>query len=416
MFDRLFKRPSALRRHCEGPQAKARARYLVHCADQGYSDSMLGKIAWVLLVVATTLDMRTRYVSAKAIQCAASKPAVFVRRARPGSNQSPASTQQMFVRVATSWLQFLGRLRRPSAGTGTLGRQIDAFEQYMRQERGLSPVTIQSRCAHLCLFTSSLPEEQVVLREISIGDVDAFLAAKGAAGWSRASLNVLAASLRSFFRYATGRNWCASAIAAAIQGPRMFAQERLPRGASWEDVQRLLVGSNGDSEADIRDHAILMLLALYGLRAGEVSRMCLDDINWDREVVNIRRPKQRCAQQYPWAIAAGDAVLRYLREVRHRCGHRELFLTLAAPHRPLSSGSITALVHARLIRLNATAASLGAHSLRHACAEHLLASGFSFKEIGDHLGHRSASSTFHYAKVDITGLRQVAEIDMGALL
>ena len=89
---------------------------------------------------------------------------------------------------------------------------------------------------------------------------------------------------------------------------------------------------------------------------------------------------------------------------------------LNAPHRPLSSRSVTALVHARLNAVGTTVPRRGAHCLRHACAMHLLASGFSFKQIGDHLGHRSANSTFSYARVDLAGLRQVAELDMGALL
>jgi site-specific recombinase XerD len=77
---------------------------------------------------------------------------------------------------------------------------------------------------------------------------------------------------------------------------------------------------------------------------------------------------------------------------------------------------VTALVHSRLDIIESVLVRRGAHSLRHACASHLLASGFSFKQIGDHLGHRSASSTAFYAKVDLEGLREVAECDLGALL
>ena len=42
--------------------------------------------------------------------------------------------------------------------------------------------------------------------------------------------------------------------------------------------------------------------------------------------------------------------------------------------------------------------------------------GLSLKEIGDHLGHRSASSARIYAKVDLPGLREVAAFDLGELL
>jgi site-specific recombinase XerD len=416
MLDHLYSHPRALARHRDAPLARARERFLVHCADQGYPLSSLRKIAWQLLVVVSTIDLRKRKIGVEEIERAATRPAVFCRRFSPDPGDSPKSTQQLFVHAATAWLGFLGRLQAPRAVHTEFSRQVSAFERYMREERGLSPATIRFRCDALGWFSAFLPQRRRMLDEISVADVDAFLATKGSAGWSRASLDLLAASLRSFFRYAYDQHWCAADIAAVIKGPRIFAQERPPRGLPWADVQRLLGSSMGSSAADIRDHAILMLLALYGLRAGEVSRLCLDDVDWVAELVSVTRPKQRCAQPYPWLPAVGEAVLRYLREARPRCIRRELFLTINAPHRSLSSHSVSALVRARLKAVGVTVPRTGAHRLRHACAMHLLASGFSFKEIGDHLGHRSADSTFTYAKVDLAGLRQVAEFDMGALL
>lgn len=102
--------------------------------------------------------------------------------------------------------------------------------------------------------------------------------------------------------------------------------------------------------------------------------------------------------------------------MRPRCACRELFLALSAPTRALSADSITAIVHGRLTSLDINSRTRGAHCLRHACAGHLLAEGFTLKEIGDHLGHRSANSTMAYTKVDLRGLRQVAELDLGRLL
>ena len=90
--------------------------------------------------------------------------------------------------------------------------------------------------------------------------------------WSAAS--------RSFFRYAEAQGWCATGIAAVIESPRLYAREGLPEGPGWEDVQRLLASTRGDRRADIRDHAILMLLAVYGFRRGEVAGLRLDDLDW----------------------------------------------------------------------------------------------------------------------------------------
>ena len=91
-------------------------------------------------------------------------------------------------------------------------------------------------------------------------------------------------------------------------------------------------------------------------------------------------------------------------------------MALHGPIRPLSAMSISAVAASRLTAIGVTLRPHGAHCLRHACASHLLASGFSLKQIGDHLGHRAANSTLSYTKVDLAGLRQVAEIDIGRLL
>ena len=58
----------------------------------------------------------------------------------------------------------------------------------------------------------------------------------------------------------------------------------------------------------------------------------------------------------------------------------------------------------------------GAHALRHACATHLLEQGLSLKDIGDHLGHRNLNSTTIYAPVNLTGLREVANLSLAGLL
>jgi len=138
-------------------------------------------------------------------------------------------------------------------------------------------------------------------------------------------------------------------------------------------------------------------------------------VNWGSEKVSIARPKQRRAQEYPLVSEAGEAILNYLQKARPRCTQREIFLTSKAPFHRLSQGALYHLVSTRLCALGIHVLRRGPHSLRHACGGHLVAEGFSLKEIGDHLGHRSAFATRIYAKVDLAGLREVANFDLGGL-
>lgn len=264
-------------------------------------------------------------------------------------------------------------------------------------------------------FFLAIRHPDVSLSTITINDIDTYLAYRGNHGWSRASLHTLADALRSFFRYAEAQGWTRG-IAAAIDAPRTYAQEGLPLGPTWEEVQKLIASFSGNSAADIRDRAIVLLLAIYGLRRSEVARLRLEDVDWVGEILQVTRPKQRCTQQYPLDLEVGEAILRYLKEARPRGKERELFLTLNAPIRPLNPSCISPIVRSRLNALGIQVPRRGAHCLRHACARHLLAAGFSLKQIGDQLGHRSAAATRIYVKVDLDGLRQVAELDLEGML
>ena len=225
----------------------------------------------------------------------------------------------------------------------------------------------------------------------------------------------MAGVFRGFFRYAETQGWV-SGIAASINAPHVYAHENLPISPTWEEVKRLIDSFSTDKATDLRARAIVLLLALYGLRCGEVAGLRLDDMDWINEILHVTRPKQRCTQQYPLNQTVGDAILRYIKKARPQCAYRQLFLTLDAPIRPLLPRCISHIVRSRLTILGIDVPKKGAHCLRHACARHLLDAGFSLKQIGDQLGHRSSSATREYVKVDLDGLRQVAELDLGDLL
>jgi site-specific recombinase XerD len=164
-------------------------------------------------------------------------------------------------------------------------------------------------------------------------------------------------------------------------------------GPSWPDVQRLLASTETDRRADIRDRAILLLLAVYGLRVGEVRRLCLENLHWERRTLTIARTKQRRARSCPLIPSQADAIARYIHEVRPPTSYREIFIRLNAPHKPFRHGGMWGIVANRFRRLGIKSELSGPHSLRHACATHLLAHGLT-----------------------MNALRVVADLDLGGLL
>ena len=412
MHDELFEQPAVVARYRAGPYAESRERFLQQARAVGYSPATLESMAWALLVVAEAIhdDGGVSYERLRS---------TLLRRVRLKSTARPpsANTAKLFLRCAKAWLLSIGALTPEAQRPLKFAGELRAFTEYMRVEQGLSPTTIAGRDEQIRWFCASLPSQVRSLDAVTLAHVDAFLRAQAQRGWSRRSLHTLGGSLRSFFRYAASQRWCRSDLASGIELPRLYALEHVPRAPSVEEVGRLLKDTaSSDDPVNIRDHAILSLLIYYGLRRGEVERLTLDDLDWVAETIHVTRPKQRRAQCYPMSVPVGEAILRYLRLARPRCSHRALFLTIQAPFRPLSGPSITFMVRKRLTKQGVQLNWRGAHCLRHACASQLLDAGFTLKQIADHLGHRSMETTRIYTKIDLHGLRQVAEIDLGALL
>jgi site-specific recombinase XerD len=418
MFKDLFTSRKALDRYSSGPLLDERLRYLAHCAAQGSTRSSLRLTAQQQLAVIDYLHLQdSKSVTVKQIEAAADL--WISRQLQPHTHNAIDYrwARLRFISEARQWLFFLGRLLQTEAPRRPYADLIEEFTNYMLREKGLSQHTVRIRCWHVEQFLQRFWERHRSFDEVTIADIDAAVARKGNEdGYARISIQNCINSLRAFFRYAEQRGWCRPGLAAAIMSVHLFADEGLPKGPAWSDVQLLLTKTKSDHPKDIRDRAIIMLFTVYGMRVGEVRGLKLEDLDWEKEVIYLTRSKSRRRQFYPLSHTVGEAILRYLKEVRPRTSRREVFLTVKAPFQALSSGSLYDLVSDRLRALGVSLPHYGPHSLRHACATRLLAEGLSMKVIGDHLGHRKADTTRVYAKVDMAGLRQVADFDLGGLL
>ena len=419
MFDQFLKQPHALAAHRNGPLAEERRRYLAHCAEQQMSQHTLRAIVSYTLLIAKALRLAKRpgeLITRAEIESAANR---WVSRRSEGSRVR--KNRRLGVRVFTGhavrWLSFLGRMQVPAAVRQPYTDQVAQFADYMLRERGLSPWTIVYSRGTIQEFLAQIDKADLQLKMLTAAKVNELLAQKIRNNeYSRVGIRRWASAMRPFFRFAEGRGWCCQGLADAIKTPPVFRYEGLPLGPSWDDVNRLLAAAQGDCPVDIRDWALLLLLAVYGLRAGEVAALRLDDFDWEREVLTVPHGKRQRPRTYPLCRPVGDGVLRYLQEVRPRSNRREVFMTLFAPFRPLHSKSVGGMVNRRLHSLGLTLPHYGAHTLRHACATHLLAQGLSLKEIGDHLGHQSPEATRIYAKVDLAALRMVGDFTLEGLL
>jgi site-specific recombinase XerD len=411
LFEQTLSPCFPINRDCNGPYPVERDRYLSFLVAEGRSPSILRAVTTLLHCMAARLPLHRATVTPAQIEAAAKQWSTSLRR----SEKNKHWAERWFVFHATNWMRLLGRLHEQPSKQA-FACELDAFAAFEEQERGFAPATMVRVKRCLSQFLNWVAGARKTLRKITPEDISRYIALMSAERrWKRTTIVAVVSALRTFFRFAQSKRWCAPDLVDTIDAPRIYKLEGLPQGPPWSDVQRLLEASSGDSPGDIRDYAMLLLITVYGLRSGEVRELCLDDINWEQELIRVHRSKQCKTQHYPLVPAAGEAVLRYLREVRPRCSRREVFLTQVQPFRPLSAAGFGTKVRKRFVKLGLVPPCYGPHGLRHSCATHLLAEGFSMKDIADHLGHVSLAATQMYAKVDITALRGVGELDLSSL-
>ena len=298
----------------------------------------------------------------------------------------------------------------PSTPNGIAIRNIvEGYDGWMAL-RGLSTCTRASARAETERLLKWISDRAQSVAAISVTDIDAYIAWRGVS-MRRASLALLASQLRAVFRYLHESGQIPSDLAVEISGPRLYALEGIPSMLRPEDVARALKAAKCDrSIMGRRDYAILTLLATYGLRAGEILRLRLSDIDWRHERLRIRHTKTGAQSELPLLPGPAAAILNYLKCGRPATTLREVFLRARAPYRAITSPcTLRRLVTRKLQDVDVVlTGKRGSHVFRHSRAVSLLRNGVPIKVIGDLLEHRSERSTGAYLKLATEDLRSVA--------
>ncbi len=284
----------------------------------------------------------------------------------------------------------------------------DTYAQWLADARGLASKTIHNRRAEALHFLDSLAGAKHV-SQFTVADLDKHMTSR-APQLKRVTRQHVVTDLRSFLRYLHVQGQITNDLSCALMSTRRYAFEGIPSALRAEHVDVVLKATQKDcTTKGLRDYAILMLLSTYGLRAGEVTGLRLDDLDWRQDRLHIRHSKTGCESFLPLLAPAGEAILKYLQKARPATKSREVFLRVRAPFKSLRSG--TSLYHMVEHRLQEAGITLrrkhGPHAFRHALAVSLLHAAVPMKSIGDVLGHRSTASTAVYLKLATSELRTI---------
>jgi site-specific recombinase XerD len=338
-----------------------------------------------------------------------------VRRFRERHGRPPAPYWVSIPRAGIHGLLRLALKRWPAeratsdAGELLCREVCSQYRTWLREERGLAAASIDAlmwEARYFCAWHIGRSETSSFM-SLSIQDVDAYFEMR-APGLRRKSLKDVAERLRSLLRHLHRTDRTAVDLAPQIVAPMLYAYESIPSTLSSDQIATVLKTARRDqSPMGLRDYAILHLLSTYGLRAGEISHLRLDDIDWRAETLRIRHSKTGAHSLLPLMQPVGEALINYLRDGRPQTDAREIFIRSRAPY--LQMSRIYSGVRRRMEAAGVKpSGKRGPHIFRHARAVSLLRASVPRKVIGDVLGHRSTESTIPYLKLATEDLRAIA--------
>ena len=410
MIEQFFTQPKVLSRLQEGVFGPYLPAFAASLHEEGYSAGYIRRHlraadhfgAWFTEQRLTVGDLNSvtleRYIEGRGRLYSACRP----------NGRLPHSAQGLHELVEFLRLQGVGGSTAANPLT-SVGKWLAEFDSHLDHTLGCSP---RSRGNYLRYARRFLDEcfgsAEIAWQKLNADAVVDFVR-REAAQLQPISCRQPVTAMRAFLRFLTSTGVVPVGLISAVPSVRSWQHSALPRAVSADDVERIIAASDPNSAYGLRERAIALLLARLGLRACEVIRLRIDDIDWSRGCLLIRAGKNHRERSLPLCQEVGNALVAYLKWARPASSRRELFLRSAAPFRPLrSSVSICNLVQKLLRRAGVSVHRPGAHVLRHSLATRMVIRGGTFKEIADVLGHQSLATTQIYAKLDLSSLSQVA--------
>jgi len=338
--------------------------------------------------------------------------AAFVARS-PRKRKTHVKFELAVMRLFFGYLRGYVGLQRPPSQDDVSATDdlLQRYKDHLRKDRGLTENSVHVYVPFIhdfltaqttqtgCVFPESF--DALIIRSFILDHTH---------DRSSEYTRLLCTALRSFFRFLVLCGQTLRDLSNSTPMVRRYRQAVVPAFLSTEEVERVLTATDRSTLSGRRDHAILLLLARLGLRAGEIVSLELDDIRWRAGEIVVRG-KGRMADHLPLLSDVGEALALYLREDRGVSASRRIFLRIWAPRMGLTGpAAVGHIVRRALAQAGVRRSGRGAaHLFRHGLATKMIRHGASMAEISEVLRHRSQTTTAIYAQVSFEALRAVAQ-------
>lgn len=283
--------------------------------------------------------------------------------------------------------------------------RLTAFSEWLHRERGVTSETLRRYLGEAGRWLDRLGAAP---KDYDAASIRSIVLDQGEER-SRSSVRMTVTVLRTFLRFTIIQGECAPSLLHAVPPAVRRKLSTVPRTISTAKIAEIIAACRTDTPVEIRDRAILLLLARLALRAGDIWQLRLSDIDWCASRLRLQG-KGRRGVVMPLPQDAGDALLAYIEDARPVVASARVFLRTQAPFTPLrSAAEIAGIISRVLNRGGFTGLPTGSHVFRHSLASAWLRGGADLDQIGVALRHTSRDTTAIYAKVDVEMLAEVAQ-------
>ncbi len=283
-----------------------------------------------------------------------------------------------------------------------LQHDLDAFYRYLRNERQLSPRTLEAYRHDLEGLRDFLVERKIGRwQALDTPQLRLFVAQRHQAGLSGRSLQRLLSAVRSLYSYLIRERLCKHNPAVDLRAPK--SPRKLPKALDADLTSQLLNDNSDEDWLAVRDHAMLELFYSSGLRLSELASLdvlALDSAQGEVRVLG----KGNKTRLVPVGRLALEALERWL-PVRMLVAGDNPALFVGKQGRRLSARAIQLRVRAWGVQH--IGQNLHPHMLRHSFASHMLESSGDLRAVQELLGHADISTTQIYTHLDFQHLAQV---------
>lgn len=383
-----------------GPLQVYALGYLAELTAQGYSH-------WTMKVQLELMGHVSRWLGARGL-CGADLDTKRITEFLVDRRESGRSTRltPIGLQPLLRYLRMLAVAPDPSGEVpeGWVEEVLGDFTDYLDGGRGLSVRTIGCYRGLTRQFIGQCLAAREDLASLSALKIDEFVLAQ-ASMRSLGSLDNMLTAVRSFLQFLFLRGIIGTPLAGAVPHTANWMPVKPIRTIRPEQVRQLLESCDRNSQAGLRDFAILTLMFRLGLRAGEVAALSLDDINWGAGELLVAGKGNR-HDRLPVPADVGEAIADYCYRGRHRGACRALFVQARAPYEALAHATPSSIVSAACKR--AGLPPVRAHQLRHGLATAMRGGGAPLAEIGQILRHDYEATTSRYTDESLKSLEALA--------